>query len=117
MIWVALVLASVGAGWLFGHGDAAANARSAAASAPQDLLTATLGVTTGLYARERVRMRRTYASPTLAYAAKCLFFASLASAAAWTLSPLDWPPTSLHLFASTGAVGGCVWLGNLPTRL
>jgi len=117
MIWLAAVLASVGAGWLLGHGDAAANARAAVESAPQNLLTAILGLTTGLYARERIRLRRTYASPTLAYLGKLLVFASLAPATAWVFAPLSWPSSCLHLFSAGVAAGALIWLGNLPSRL
>jgi len=117
MIWLAIVLASVGAGWIFGHGDAAFNAACAAESAPQDLLTGVLGVTIGLYGRDRVRLRRTYASPSLCYAGKVLLFVSLSPATAWTLSPLAWPPACLHLFSAGVALGVSIWLGNLPPRL
>jgi hypothetical protein len=117
MIWLVAVLGSVGAGWLLGHGDAAANARIAAQSAPQDLLTAMLGVTIGLYGRERIRLRRTYASPSLAFVGKGLVFSFLSPAAAWTFAPLDWSPLCLHLSAAGCAAGACIWLGNLPSRL
>ena len=117
MIWIAVVLGSIGAGWLLGRGDAASNLRSATESAPVDLLAAMLGVTTGLYDRERIRLRRTYASPSLAYAGKLLLFASLSAAAAWTLSPLDWPASLLHGFAAGVAAGACLWIGNLPAKL
>jgi hypothetical protein len=117
MIWIAVVLGSIGAGWLLGHGDAASNLRAASASAAVHLLTASLGVTIGLYGRDRIRLRRTYASPTLAYLGKALLFASLSAAAAMIFSPLDWPPSSLHLSAGGCALGAALWLGNLPTRL
>jgi hypothetical protein len=117
MIWLVLVLGSIGAGWLFGHGDASDNAFAASASAPVHLLTAALGVTFGLYGRDRIRLRRTYASPTLAYLGKALFFVSLSPAAAWILSPVAWPMSSLHLSAGGCALGAALWLGNLPTRL
>jgi hypothetical protein len=117
MIWLVAVLGSVGAGWLAGHGDAAANARAAAASAPADLMAAMLGVTLGLYGRDRVRLHRTYASPTLAYLGKALLFAFLSPAAAWTLAPVAWPPSCLHLFAAGCGAGAGIWLGNLPSRL
>lgn len=117
MMWLAIVLGAVGAGWLLGHGDAAANARAAALAAPESLLTAMLGVTVGLYGRDRIRLRRTYASPTLAYLGKVCVFASLAPAAAWTLAPVDWTPSCLPLFAAGVAAGTAVWLGNLPSRL
>lgn len=67
MIWIVIFAAAVGAGWLTGHGDAAANARAAAEAAPADLLGALLGLTAGLYGRDRARLGRAYASPTLAY--------------------------------------------------
>jgi hypothetical protein len=117
MIWLVLVAGSVSAGWLLGQGDAAGNARTALAWAPTDGLVAMLGVTFGLYGRDRVRLRRTYASPSLAFLGKSLFFASLAAAVSWALSPIAWPAPCLHCFAAAGAAGIAVWLGNLPTRL
>ena len=113
MIWLVLVLGSVGAGWLFGHGEPDLH-RSIA---PVHLLTATLGLGFGLYGRDRIRLRRTYASPTLAYAAKALFFASLSPAAAFILSPIDWPMSVLHLSAVGCALSAAIWIGNLPARL
>ncbi len=117
MIWLVVVLSAVGTGWLLGRGDASLNMNAAVASAPVHLLTASLGVTFGLYGRDRIRLRRTYASPTLAYLGKALFFASLAPAATMILSPVDWPMASLHLSASGCSLGATLWLGNLPTRL
>ena len=117
MIWLAVLAASVGAGWLFGHGDAAVNARAAASAAPVGLLVAMLGVTTGLYGRDRVRLRRTYASPALAYLGKRLFMAAAVTAATFVLSPVEWPPAALEALSGAGALGLGVWLGNLPVRL
>ena len=117
MIWIAAILGAIGAGWLFGHGDAAENGRWAAAAAPQLLLTALLGVTAGLYGRDRVRLRRAYASPSLAYTGKLFFFLSLSPALAWAFSPLDWAPSCLPLFAAGAAAGVGTWLSNLPPRL
>jgi peptidoglycan/LPS O-acetylase OafA/YrhL len=117
MIWVVVVLGSVGSGWLLGHGDVVANGRYAVESASQHLLTVMLGVTIGLYGRDRVRLRRAYASPSMAYAGKALFFASLSLACAWSFSPLDWPTSCLHASAAAGAVGASAWTGNLPPKL
>lgn len=117
MIWAVLVLASVGAGWMFGHGDVSLNARAAAETSAPDLLTALLGVTGGWYGRERVRLRRAYASPTLSYLGKALFFASLSPAAAGAFSPVSWPAPWIHLFAAGCAAGAGIWLANLPSRL
>lgn len=117
MIWAAFLLASVGAGWLLGHGDAAANARLAAASVSVDLLAAMLGVTLGLCGRDRVRLRRTYASPSLAFVSKLLLFASVAGAATFALSPVAWDIAALHACAAAAAVGACGWIGNLPSKL
>ncbi len=117
MIWLAIVLASVGAGWLLGRGDAACNAQRAVASAPQDLLTAMLGLTVGLYGRDRIRLRQSYASPSLSYTGKVLLFLSLSPALAWTLSPLEWPALWLHFFAGGVAAGAALWMGNLPPKL
>jgi len=113
MIWLVLVLGSVGAGWLFGRGELDLH-RSVA---PVHLLTATLGLGFGLYGRDRIRLRRTYASPSLAYAGKALFFASLSPAAAYILSPIAWPVSVLHLSAVGCALGAAIYLGNLPTKL
>lgn len=117
MIWICLVLGSIGLGWLLGNGDAAANLRVAATDAPTTLLTALLGWTLGFYERDRVRRGRTYASPTVAYLGKALLFASLAAAAAWTLSPVDVPALRPRIFALGVAAGTALWLGNLPSRL
>jgi len=117
MIWICLVLGSVGLGWLLGSGDAAANLRAAAGDAPGALLTALLGVTLGLCGRDRVRVGRTYASPTLAYLGKALLFVSLAAVAAWTLSPVDAPAFRPRTFAVGVAAGTALWMGNLPSRL
>ena len=117
MIWIAMVLSSVAAGWLFGHGDAAANARLAGRAAPVDLLGVLLGATLGLLNRDRVRLRRTFASPTLAYAGKLCAFASLAGAAAFVVSPVAWGPEFLHASAALAAIGAAGWLGNLPAKL
>ena len=117
MIWMVALLGSIGMGWLLGHGDAEANRRYAVETAPQNLLTLMLGITIGLYGRDRVRMRQAYASPSMSYAAKSLFFASLSLGSAWSLSPLDWPPCCIQASAAACAVGACIWLGNLPPRL
>lgn len=117
MIWIVAFAAAVGSGWLLGHGDAAANARAAAAAAPADLLGAMLGVTLGFYGRDRIRLRRTYASPALAYLGKRLFLGAAVAAAVFVLSPVAWPPGCLDAFAAAGALGGAVWIGNLPVKL
>src|SRR6185295_17758156 len=108
---------SVGLGWLLGGGDAAANLRLASAASPELLLTALLGVTTGFCARDRIRLRRTYASPTLAYLGKGLFFSALAAGAVASLAPVAWPPLTLRLCAGLAAAGAGTWIGNLPPRL
>jgi len=117
MIWLILIAGSVGLGWLLGGGDAAANVRLASAAGPEFLLTTLLGITTGLCARDRIRLRRTYASPTLAYLGKGLHFAALAVAATAILSPVAWAPYALGLCAALTALGAGIWLGNLPPRL
>lgn len=117
MIWLALLLGSVGAGWLLGHGDAAANLRSGMAIAPACGLIALMGVTIGLYGRDRIRLRRSYASPSLAYLGKTLLFGSLSPMAAWLFAPVAWPPDVLKALAAGCAAGIAVWLGNLPSRL
>lgn len=117
MIWIALVLGSLGAGWLLGTGDAGRNLRSAGAGLPEHLLTALLGFTGGLYARERIRLHRTHASPTLAYVGKLILFGAAAASAAAVFTPVSWPSSALSLFAVAGAAGLFIWLGNLPSRL
>ena len=117
MIWMAIVLLSVGAGWLLGHGDAAANLRVAKQVALVDLLGFLLGANLGLINRDRVRLRRTYSSPALAFLGKLGVFASFAVAATFVLSPVAWPPAMVHASAAGGAAGACLWLGNLPLKL
>src|SRR5262245_8840803 len=117
MIWLAAVLGSVGVGWLLGHGDAAANLRAASTTAPEQLLVVLLGVTAGLYGRDRIRLRRSYPSPSLAHAGQILFVASLSPAAAWLLAPVDWPASWLQGFSAGCAGGAAMWVGNLPRRL
>jgi peptidoglycan/LPS O-acetylase OafA/YrhL len=117
MIWAAVVLASVGLGWLLGHGDASANFRAASMSAPEPLLVTLLGVTVGLYGRDRTRLRRAYSSPSLAHAGKLMFVAFLAPAATFVLAPVDWPAAWLYGFAAGCAGGAAAWIGNLPPRV
>ena|SRR5436190_1872877 len=117
MIWAVVVLGSVAAGWLLGRGDAAANLHAAAESASPSLLLALLGVTVGLYGRDRIRLRKSYASPSLGYSGKLLFVAAFAPAATFVLAPVDWPVTWLPGFAAGCAGGAALWLGNLPLRL
>jgi hypothetical protein len=117
VIWIVVVLGSVGTGWLLGHGDVVANGRYAAETAPQNLLTVLLGVTIGLYGRDRVRCRHAYASPSMAYVGKALLFASLSLGCAWSFSPLNWPASCLQAGAAACAAGASIWVGNLPPRL
>jgi len=117
MIWVVVVLGSVGTGWLLGLVDVVANARYATESAPQHLLTVMLGITIGLYERDRVRLRQAYSSPSMAWIGKVLLFASLSLGCACSFSPLDWPTTCLQASVAVGSVGIPSWVGNLPPRL
>ena len=117
MIWMALVLASVGAGWLLGRGDAAANFQAAVDAAPEPLLLFLLGLTAGLYGRDRIRLRRAHPSPSFAYVGKLLFMACVAPAATFLFAPVDWPVTWLPGFAAGGGGAAALWLGNLPMRL
>jgi hypothetical protein len=117
MIWIAMVLIAVGAGWLFGRGDAAANAQVAIHSAPVDLLGVLQGAALGLLNRDRVRLRRTHASPTISHLGKIWFFASLCGAATFALSPVAWGPEWLHAAAAMTGLGTVAWLGNLPSKL
>ena len=117
MIWLILVLGSVAAGRFLGQGDAGANLRAASSLAPELLLLTVLGLTLGLYARDRTRLRKSYASPSLAYSGKFCFIMSLAAAATFVFAPVDWPASWLHGFAAGGAAGAALWIGNLPPRL
>ena len=117
MIWVAAILGSVGAGWLLGRGDAAVNLRAAAEASSETLLVVLLGVTFGLYGRDRIRLRRSWPSPSLAYSGKLMFVAALAPALTFVLAPVDWPVAWLTGFAAGCAGGAACWLGNLPLRL
>ncbi len=105
MIWMVVLAAALGAGWLAGHGDAAANFRAAAERAPADLLGLMMGVTVGLCGRDRIRLRRAYASPTLAWLGKRLMLGSVAAGAVFTLSPVAWPAGCLDAFAAAAAAG------------
>jgi hypothetical protein len=117
VIWLIIVLGSVCAGRILGQGAAAANLRAASSLAPELLLVFLLGVTLGLYGRDRIRLRRAYASPSLSYLGKVLLVAFLSPAATFVLSPVDWPVAWLPAFAAGGAIGAAVWIGNLPPRL
>jgi hypothetical protein len=117
VIWLVIAAAAVGAGWLFGRGDAAANWRTAHAGAAADLLGASIGLSLGLLFRERVRLRLAHSSPTLSFLGKRLFLASTAAAAAFALSPVAWPPAVLHALAAAGAAGLALWSANLPLKL
>lgn len=117
MIWLALVLAAVGSGWIFGHGDLGSNLLAARESLAADLVGLLLGAAVGRMERDRLRLRRTYASPSLAHLAKLLAFLSLGVVATYLFSPVDWDPAWLHAGVAATAVGICVWMGNLPLRL
>jgi hypothetical protein len=39
------------------------------------------------------------------------------AASVFVLSPVAWPGTCLDVFAAAGALGGAVWIGNLPVKL
>lgn len=117
MIWLVIVLGSVAAGRLLGQGDAAANVRTASSLAPELLLLTVLGLTLGLYGRDRIRLRKSYASPSLAYTGKFCLVAFLSPAATFVLAPVDWPASWLHGFAAGCGAGAALWIGNLPPRL
>lgn len=117
MIWLVAGAVSLAAGWLLGRGDAAENLRAARATALADLAGASLGLTLGLLLRERVRLRLTHASPTLAYLGKRLFAASAVAAATFAFAPVAWPPSVLHALAAAGAAGLALWSSNLPVKL
>ena len=117
MIWFAIAGASVAAGWLLGGGDAAVNLQAARASAAADFVGASLGLSLGLLLRERIRLRRTHASPTLSYLGKRLFLATAVAAATFAASPVAWPSSCLHVLAAAGAAGLALWSSNLPVKL
>lgn len=117
MMWITLIPAAVLAGWILGHGDAASNFRQAESDAFPAAAVALLGVTLGLYGRDRVRLRRAYASPTLSFLGKRGALAAAALAATYALAPVAWPPDWFLGLAALFALGTAVWLGNLPSRL
>ncbi len=117
MIWLVIAAASVAGGWLLGEGDVASNLRDARASAAADFLGASLGISVGLLLRERVRLRKTHASPSLSYLGKRLFLAAAVAAVTFAVSPVAWPPCCLHGLAAAGAAGLAVWSANLPVKL
>lgn len=116
MIWLVLVGATVAAGWLLGHGSVDGLAW-AGPDAPKAGLLASLSLTLGLYGRERLRLRLSYASPTRAYLGKLTAMGSLAVAATFLFAPVAWPVEALHGAASGIAAGGALWLSNLPRKL
>lgn len=117
MIWLVVAGASVAAGWCLGRGDAAENLRAARTMAAVDLIGASLGLSLGLLLRERVRLRRTHASPTASFLGKRLFLAAGIAAATFALSPVAWPSCVLHGLAAAGAAGLAFWSSNLPEKL
>lgn len=117
MIWIALAGVSIAVGWVFGRGDAEANLAAARATSPLWGLVLLLGLTAGGYGRDRVRLRRTYASPTRSWLAKVLLFAGLLSGLTFISAPVDWSPESLPWLAGLAASGLAFWMGNLPEKL
>lgn len=117
MIWLVLLLGAIGSGWLLGRGDLEANLLAAREAAGADLAGLLLGLTLGRMGRDRVRLRRTYASPTLAHVAKSVFFLSLGLSATFVLSPVAWNLSWHHAGVAGAAAGLCLWLGNLPFRM
>ena len=117
MIWLAVVLGSIAAGWVMGHGNAAANLRAASDLAPELLLVALVGLNLGLYGRDRTRLHRAHASPSLAQLGKLGVVGFLSPAATFVFAPVDWPASWLHGFAAGGAAALAIWIGNWPPRL
>jgi len=117
MIWLVIVLASVGSGWMFGHGDAVVNFHAAGESAVADGLGALLGAALGLFSRDRIRRHLTFASPTRAYTGKLLLFAAVSGASTFVMSPVGWPSSVFHACIALIATGLWMWIGNLPVRL
>lgn len=116
MIWLVLAGVSVSAGWLLGRGDPAALAWTGP-DVPKAALLASLCVTLGLFGRDRLRLRLSYASPTRAYLGKLAAMASLATAATCLFAPVDWPVDVLFGSAAGVAAGGGGWISNLPRKL
>jgi hypothetical protein len=117
MIWIALILGSVGLGWLLGRGDWSDNFRAASDTLVPNLFGVLLGLTTGVYRRERIRRRRTYASPSVAYIGKGILFSAVAVGTTAAASPVAWAPDVLPLASAAAAVGLSLWVGNLPPKL
>lgn len=117
MIWIALAAVSIALGWVFGRGDAEANLAAARLTAPLWGLVLLLGLTAGGYGRDRVRLRRTYASPTRGWLAKTLLFAGVSAGGTFLAAPVDWSPEVLPFLAAVAASGLAVWMGNLPEKL
>lgn len=117
MIWFAVLSAGLGAGWLLGHGELERNLQVVTTWGPRGALVALQGITLGLCGRDRVRLRRAYSSPTLAFLGKRLLLGSLVVVATYAFSPVAWPAEWLDAIAAANAIGWAVWLANLPTRL
>jgi hypothetical protein len=117
MIWIALVAAAAGCGWLLGTGSQAANLEAARAGAPLWGAVLCLGLTGGGYGRERVRRRLAYASPTRAWLAKVAGMAGLIGMGTFAGSPVAWDPSWLPWMAGLAASGIAGWVSNLPRRL
>jgi hypothetical protein len=117
VIWIALTGASVAAGWLLGRGDAAANLQAVREGAPVWSLVLLLGLVAGGYGRDRIRLRRSYASPTRGWLGKMLCGAGLLPGIVFAASPVDWSAGALPGLAALAAAGLAVWLGNLPEKL
>lgn len=117
MIWLFIVPAAVGSGWLLGHGDAAANLRVVMEAGTPTALLMLQGVTLGLCGRDRVRLRRAFSSPTLAWLGKRLCLGCLTVGITYAMAPVAWAPSVFTSCVIGSAIGGMVWLGNLPVKL
>jgi membrane associated rhomboid family serine protease len=117
VIWLASAVAAALLGWAFGTGDQSANLRAARTSAPSWGLLILLAATLGGFGRERLRLRRSYASPTRAWLGKTLAAAGLIVLGTFAGTPVDWDPVQVSWAAAGAGLGGALWLANLPRKL
>jgi hypothetical protein len=73
--------------------------------------------TLGLARREELRSGSSFASPTRAYLGKHLLVAAVVYLAAFALVPLSLPPASVWWGGGVAAMGGYLYVSNLPLKL
>ena len=100
-----------------GAGVAGVHVALVLAHLPSLLIVASGAWALGLWARERTRHGTTYASPTRAYLSKHLAIASALTLGLFALSPLPLPLWTLWACTITFALGGGLYVANLPIRL